>query len=40
MLCFWISITEYLVTRNLSDIFINTNKVNANLIIANPLGRQ
>ena len=37
MLCFRISTTEYLITRNFSDTLINTNKAYVNLIIANPL---
>ena len=37
MLRFQISTIEYLITRNLSDTFINTNKVYANLIITNTL---
>ena len=30
----------YLTTRNLSDIFINVNKIHANLNSANPLKKQ
>ena len=40
MLRFRILTAKHLVTRKLSDTFINTNKIYKNLIIANPLTKQ